>query len=84
MGSTKADIEKARLRRQKLITAVLDMLTDPQTAPTPEEVFHWQFIGREFGVTEHVDRATSWANDKPDLREELLCGLLYDVMNRLI
>jgi len=73
----------ARDRRQKLIIAVLDLLTGLE-APTPEEVFHWQFIGREFGVTVHLDRATSWADDKPDLREELLCGLLYCVMRRLV
>jgi hypothetical protein len=82
--STKADRQKARDRRQKLINCVLDLLTNPETAPTPEEAYHWLFVAEIFGSKKLLDGVVAGTSNRPGLREELLCGLLFDVMNRLV
>jgi uncharacterized protein YlaN (UPF0358 family) len=81
--STKADRQLATERRQKLINSVLDLLTGPE-APTPEECYHWIFVAEMFGLKKLLDDVVHGTTDRPDLREELLCGLLFDVMNRLV
>jgi len=83
VGSTKADIQIACERRRRLIDAVLDLLTGPE-APTPEECYHWLFVAEMFGSKKLLDNVIVGTTNRPDLREELLCGLLFDVMNRLI
>jgi hypothetical protein len=83
VGTTKADIQRARDRRQKLINSVLDLLTSPE-APGPEEAYHWIFVASIFGSKKLLDDVVAGTTNRPELREELLCGLIFDVMNRLI
>ena len=72
-----ADRQFARDRRRKLIDAVLDLLTGPE-APTPQEAYHWLFVASTFGSKKLLDDVIVGTTDRPDLREELLAGLLYD------
>jgi hypothetical protein len=83
VGTTKADRQFARDRRRKLIDAVLDLLTGPE-APTPQEAYHWLFVASTFGSAKLLDNVVAGTSDKPDLREELLAGLFFDVMRRLV
>jgi hypothetical protein len=62
---------------------VLDLLTGPE-APSPEEAYHWLFVASTFGSTKLLDDVVAGTSDRPELRQELLCGLLYDVIKRLI
>jgi hypothetical protein len=84
VGIKKADRQAATERQQKLINSVLNLLTDPETGPTPEERYHWLFVASTFGSTKLLDEVIRGTDGKPDLRQELLCGLLYDVMRRLV
>jgi hypothetical protein len=63
---------------------VFDLLTNPETAPTPDECFHWLFVADMFGSKKLLDDVARGTTNRLDLREELLCGLLFDVMNRLV
>jgi hypothetical protein len=80
----KSDIQKARDRRQKLINSALELLTNPETAPMPEKCYHWLFVASTFGSKKLLDAVIAGTEEKPDLREELLAGLLYDIMRRLV
>jgi hypothetical protein len=81
VGSTKADIQRARERRRKLVDVALDLLTGPES-PSPEERFHWCFVSSSFGSKKLLEDVIAGTTDRPDLRQELLAGLLYDVMRR--
>jgi hypothetical protein len=82
VAHTREDIEKARKRRQKLITAVLDLLADPKTAPTAQECYHWQFVAEMFGSKKLLDEVIR--GSEGDLKEELLTALLFAVMRELV
>jgi len=83
VGTTKADIQRARQRRQKLIRC-RTRSADWSRKPPPEEAYHWFFVASTFGSKKLLDDVIAGTTDRPDLREELLAGLLYDVMRRLV
>jgi hypothetical protein len=62
VGTTKADIQRARQRRQKLIYAALDLLTGPES-PTPEERYHWIFVASTFGSKKLLDEVIAGTTD---------------------
>jgi hypothetical protein len=62
---------------------VLELLIGPE-APTPEEAYHWLFVSSTFGSAKLLHDVLVYISDKPVLRRDLLCGLLYDALNRLV
>jgi hypothetical protein len=73
----------ARGRQEQLIREVLELLTSPD-APNAQDAFHWRFVAEVFGSKKLLDDVLIFTAGKPDLRKDLLCGLLFDVMNRLV
>jgi hypothetical protein len=70
-------------RQDRLLNQVLELLTGPE-APSAKDSYHWRFVAKTFGSEKLLDDVLIYTNGKPDLRRDLLCGLLFDVANRLI
>jgi hypothetical protein len=83
LGTTKTDKQIVRERQDRLINSLLDLLTGPE-APTPEEAYHWLVMSKNFGLSDSLDRCISIADGKEAFRRDLLCALVYDIMNRLV
>jgi len=80
--------DKSRYTESTSATAEADRCrtrsADWSRKPPPEEAYHWLFVASTFGSKKLLDDVIAGTTDRPDLREELLAGLLYDVMRRLV
>lgn len=75
MGTTKADVERANQRRQRVIDYLADMLTDPACPLEVNDLGHFRLAGTWFAAAH---------DDKPQLRDEVLLSVVVEALDRLL
>jgi hypothetical protein len=84
VATTKADIKRARERRQKLINYLTATLTDPACPIQQNDWGHFGYVGIMYGASDLIDRFAAGFDDWPVMKEEILISIAVDVLNRLI
>jgi hypothetical protein len=84
VGTTKADIERACQRRQRVIDYLAGVLTDPACPLEVNDLCHFRLVGTWFGGSEAIKRLSATHDEKPQLRDEILISVVVEALDRLL
>jgi hypothetical protein len=71
-------------RRQKIIDALLEVLTSPDSPITAEDVYHFEFAAGAYGTAKVIDSHLQELCHYPDVQKELAVAAVAHALNWLM
>jgi hypothetical protein len=71
-------------RRERIVCALAELLTSPQSPISAEDIYHFMFVASNFGTATVLDNHLQEFANHLDLQTEISVAVLVHVLNRLI
>jgi hypothetical protein len=85
MPTRKPSLRKmVRERRQRIVDALTDVITDPSSEITSESLGHFRMTAFYFDIRQSLERMLVFCEDKPDVQAELTVAAIVVLLDRLI